>query len=118
MPAARRPWVSSESSVAVTGNGPPWRAGPFWCRKRGVMSNRPAAPTSTLPGGLGHHAQAFDAGAPHLIHRLDDGAVGQPGVGLEVERLVSAVAERGAQGHVQRAGSDPLVVQVEDTVLG
>src|SRR5207237_2558113 len=118
MPAPRTACVSTDSTVAVTGSGAPRRAGPRWCRRRGVKSSRPAAPTSTLPRGLGHHAQAFDAGAPHLIHRLDDGAVGEPGVGLEIERLVGAVAERRAQARVERAGRDPLFVQIERALLG
>src|SRR5207248_9917638 len=110
--------VSSARTVAVTGSGPPRSAGPVRSRRRGAISSRPAAPMSALPGGLGYHAQALDAGAPHLIHRLDDGAVGEPGVGLEVERLVRTVLERRAQGGVQRPRRDALVVQVQRVVLG
>ena len=44
-------------------------------------------------------------GATDAVHRLDDRAVGEPGIGLEVERLVGPVGER-----LRSAASSPVGV--------
>src|SRR6202008_1518 len=83
---ARKTCVSAESTVAVTGRGALRRAGPVERgRSRGVRSIRPAVLTSALPGRLGHHAEALDAGAADQVHGLDHRPVREPRVGLEVQ---------------------------------
>src|SRR2546430_899592 len=72
---------------------------------------------SALADGLGHHAEALDAGAPDHVHRLDHRAVGEARVGLEVDGLVLARAERVAEHALEAAGRNALLVQVERAVL-
>src|SRR5437879_148472 len=104
----------AERTVAVTGSGAFPRAGPRAGRIRIVAA---AMLTSALADGLGHHAEALDTGAPDHVHRLDHRAVGKARVGLEVERLVLAVAEGVAEHALEAAGRNALVVEVERAVL-
>src|SRR5438445_770102 len=106
-------WIAGRPG-AGTGGGAFARAGPRSGRIRIVAA---AMLTSALADGLGHHAEALDAGAPDHVHRLDHRAVGKARVGLEVERLVLAVAEGVAEHALEAAGRNALVVEIERAVL-
>src|SRR5947208_314709 len=111
---ARTTCSIAERTVAMMGSGAFPRAGPRAGRIRIVAA---AMLMSALADGLGHHAEALDAGAPDHVHRLDHRAVGEARVGLEVDGLVLARAEGVAEHALEAAGRNTLLVQVERAVL-
>src|SRR5947208_3644965 len=91
-------------------------AGPKrWGPAPSVMT---AAAISALANRFRHHAESFDSRPAHAVHRLDDGAVGEAGVRLEIERLVRPVLERITEGLLEGAGREALVVEEESLFLG
>src|SRR5262245_44109214 len=76
-----------------------------------------AVAVAAPPSRLGYHAESLDARATDAVHRFHDRAVGERGVGLEVEGLVVAVGECLTQGQVERVRRHPLVVEEERLVL-
>src|SRR3984893_5820351 len=82
-------------------------------RESPSASPEPRSPRSRPRRGLGDHAELLDAGAANLVHGLDDEAVLERLVGLEVERLVRAVLEHVAQRLLEGAHGQGLAVQIE-----
>src|SRR5262245_13395388 len=111
---ARTTCTIPETTIAVTGSGTFPRAGPRAGRIRIVAA---AMLTSALADGLGHHAEALDAGAPDHVHSLDHRTIRQAGVGLQIEGFVVAAAERVTQHPVEAPGRHAFVVQIERAVL-
>src|SRR5207244_2359361 len=88
---------------------------------RSAVADAPAltaAAISALANRFRHHAEPFDSRPAHAVHRLDDGAVGEAGVRLEIERLVRPVLERITEGLLEGAGREALVVEEESLFLG
>src|SRR5256885_12880518 len=78
-----------ESASGPNGTRKRRSAGPKrWGPAPSVMT---AAAISALANRFRHHAEPFDSRPAHAVHRLDDGAVGEAGVRLEIERLVRPV---------------------------
>src|SRR5439155_367153 len=103
----------SPARGAADGRGASARSGSSRARAGRIRIVAAAMLMSALADGLGHHAEALDAGAPDHVHRLDHRAVGEARVGLEVDGLVLARAESVAEHALEAAGRNALLVQIE-----
>src|SRR5262245_57765767 len=117
MKPTRTRWISADIVTVPSGNGACRNAGPRFRRGGRTRSIAAAVLMSALPSRLGHHAEPLDSRPADPVHRLDDGPVVEPGVGLEIEGLVRPVAEGITQLAFEGGRGKALVVQIQRLVL-